>query len=271
VLLALAALFGVQASAAGAYSFPEIRDASAPEQYAFSMELSPQLHLEQIDERTVGVFYSDGFQSFVLDAGLAHAADGATVPTSLAMTGPEEVTLTVHYKAGNPAAGGAPFALPIIGGKGWEGGYRTTTVELNEPKPPPAAAPQSPPPPAAAPSPHVFVTRALGEGATFYRPRRFLLSADGTFGINGVDWHSYDGPTAKATGRAYVNDCDPDCADGHFSKPKVTLRLSKVVECGGRPLYARLSYRLTGSVPQGFPRHGTLSMLPRTGDGSPDC
>jgi hypothetical protein len=269
VLLALAALFGVLPGAASAFSFPDIRDASAPEEYALSMELSPQLHLEQIDERTVGVFYSTGLQSFVLEAEPAHAADGATVPTSLAMTGPKEVTLTVHFKAGNPAAGGAPFAFPISDGKGWEGGFRMTSTEMNESKPPPSAAPQAPP--TAAASPHVFVTRALGENTTFYRPRRFLLSADGTFGINGVDWRSYDGPTARATGRAYVNDCDPDCAGGHFSKPKAKLRLTKVVECGGRPLYSRLTYRLTGPVPHGFPRSGTFSMLPRASDGSPDC
>jgi hypothetical protein len=250
----------------GGMSFGTIKDASAPEEYAFTLDLSPQLHLEQIDEQTVGAFYPEGTMAWKLEAGPAHAADGATVPTDLAITGPAEVTLTVHHRDGNIAAGGVPFVYPISEGSGWEGGFQTSSSEMNEPKP--AAAP---PADAPAPPPHVFVTRSLTEGTAFYRPRRFLLSADGSFGVGAVKWLAYGGAAATATGRAFVDDCDPDCAHGRFMRPRAKLRLSKVVECGGRALYARLSYRLLGPVPAGLPRRGSLSMLPRAGDGSIDC
>jgi hypothetical protein len=55
------------------------------------------------------------------------------VPTTLRQTGREQVTLTVHYREGNPAAGGAPFVYPITAGTGWPGGFQTVIVEMNNP------------------------------------------------------------------------------------------------------------------------------------------
>ena len=65
------------------------------------------------------------------------------------------------------------------------------------------------------------------------------------------------GEVATATGSAYVNDCDPFCAAGHFYRPVAHLRLTKVVRCNGDYQYARLSYSLEGRVPSGFPRRGS--------------
>jgi hypothetical protein len=68
-----------------------------------------------------------------VNAEAAHDAVGTTVPTTLRQTGREQVTLTVHYREGNPAAGGAPFVYPITAGTGWPGGFHTVTVEMNNP------------------------------------------------------------------------------------------------------------------------------------------
>ncbi len=117
----------------------------------------------------------------------------------------------------------------------------------------------------------VRVVRALGEDKLYYRPHFFLLSGDGTFGMNRVNWQSYGGATAKATARAFVNDCIPYCAAGHVSHPRATLRLSKLVDCDGTPIYARLEYAIAGSLPKGFPRRGGYSMRPLGEDGKPEC
>jgi hypothetical protein len=78
----------------------------------------------------VQVVYTDGTESFAITAEKAHDADGARVPTTLEMTGEDEITLTVHHRAGNPAADGAPFDYPITAGEGWEGGpYQTVIVK----------------------------------------------------------------------------------------------------------------------------------------------
>lgn len=117
----------------------------------------------------------------------------------------------------------------------------------------------------------VRVVRALGEDKLYYRPHFFLLSGDGTFGMNRVRWQRYGGASAKATARAFVNDCVPYCAAGHVTHPQATLRLSKIVDCNGTPIYAHLEYAITGPLPKGFRRRGGYSMRPLGEDGKPEC
>lgn len=273
-LIACAGLLGAASAGAaevrplseGGMSFPVIRSVTDPEEYSFSLELSGELEPRQIDERQIGVFYSDDTLSYTLTATDAHDAQGATVPTTLLISGPKVITLTVAHREGNPAAGGAPFDYPIIAGSGWPGGFQTHSATIGEePRPAPAATTEP-----SAPQ-RVFVTHVLGEDKLVYRPHFFLLSGDGTFGVSKVRWQSYGEPVATATGRGFANDCIPYCAAGHFLHPRATLRLSKVVECQGKSVYARLRYALSGRLPEGFPRRGGFSMLPLDEDGKPDC
>jgi hypothetical protein len=89
--------------------------------------------------------------------------------------------------------------------------------------------------------------------------------------MNRVHWQSYGGANAKATARAFVNDCVPYCAAGHVTHPRATLRLSKIVDCNGTPIYGHLDYAITGPLPTGFPRRGGYSMRPLGEDGKPKC
>ncbi|MGH2939301.1 MAG: PASTA domain-containing protein [Solirubrobacterales bacterium] len=144
--------------------WPTITGPEAPEEYAYRVDLSPRQELVQLTPTEVGVEYSDGVMSFNLYAGQAHDVDGASVPVTLTMTGADLVTRTIRHREGNPAAGFAPFQYPILEGPGWEGGYRTISVELNEPKPPAAEPPLAPSPPAptcTVPSLHGFGLVAL--------------------------------------------------------------------------------------------------------------
>jgi hypothetical protein len=158
----------VNRSEGGLDWFPDIRGPEAPEEYPVRLDnLSPELGVRQVSDQEVVVEYvKSSVTAFSINAVPASAADGATVPTTLALTEDEDgpiVTLVVHYRAGNPAAGGAPFVFPIITGEGWEGGFRTTSVGLSEPKPPSATPPaqSSPPPPSCTvPSLHGFGLRA---------------------------------------------------------------------------------------------------------------
>jgi hypothetical protein len=52
----------------------------------------------------------------------------------LSVSGGNVVTITVEHRRESPAGGS--FVYPIIAGTGWEGGYRTISVELAEPPPP---------------------------------------------------------------------------------------------------------------------------------------
>jgi hypothetical protein len=111
--------------------FPEIHGLESPERYPLLVDLARRQELRQVSPTEVQVFYTDGTEAFVVTAEKARDAEGARVPTTLEMTGEDEITLTVHHRAGNPAAGGAPFDYPITAGEGWEdsGSFQTVIIK----------------------------------------------------------------------------------------------------------------------------------------------
>lgn len=157
----------------GAMTFSTIDGPGDPEDYCWEVSLSEGQELRQVDERKAEVFYSDGHFAFGIEAVEAHDAIGTSVPTSLAVTGTNEITLTVHHRAGNPVAGSAPFAYPISDGPGWEGGIQSVVVkgppDESELKPKPT------PPVEEAPVAHCSVP-AL-QGRTLRAARRALVHA----------------------------------------------------------------------------------------------
>ena len=131
----------------GAMQFENIRDASAPETFSWQVHLEEGQYLESIDVGTAEVFWDPEHPAFFIQAGAAHDILGATVPTSLSVSGEDEITLTVKHREGNPASGGAPFVYPILSGTGWEGGYVGNLVNMPPPEPI-----EGPPPPEEEPS-----------------------------------------------------------------------------------------------------------------------
>ena len=149
-------------------SFPDIHSPEDPEDYCWEVKLGEEEELRQIDDTHAGVFWEDGTRAMLITAQLAHDADGAEVPTMLAVTDPNLVTLTVHHRAGNPAAGGAPFVYPISAGGGWEGGFQSVEVKI-----PPTEQETNPPASPSAPTCEVPVL----QGRTLKAARKALLQA----------------------------------------------------------------------------------------------
>lgn len=120
----------------GGLSIGEITGPEAPEEYPFLMhELNSEMRYRQVSDQVVVAEYFDaGIVAAEIDAPLEHDAVGSNVPTSLRLTEGNVITIVVPHRAGNPAAGGAPFVYPIVEGKGWEGGFRTFQVSLSEPE-----------------------------------------------------------------------------------------------------------------------------------------
>jgi hypothetical protein len=135
----------------GGMTFAQIAGPTAPEEYSWEVQLSDDQVLEQIDERHAEVQYSDNETAFGIVAEPAHDADGSAVPTTLAVSATNIVTLTVHHRAGNPAAGGASFVYPVSQGLGWEGGFQTYYVQMPEPEPMPETLASEPAPPCIVP------------------------------------------------------------------------------------------------------------------------
>jgi hypothetical protein len=123
----------------GGYMFTTIHGPEDPEDYCWEVTLNDGQELQQVNDREVVVMSKSGAAAWVIVAAPAHDAEGASVPTTIAVIGEKEVTLTVHHRAGNPAAGGAAFRYPISAGQGWENGFATVTVQMPPAEPPPAA------------------------------------------------------------------------------------------------------------------------------------
>lgn len=96
--------------------------------------LGEDQELRPVDDRHAAVYFTEPEHlAFEIEAVAAHDAVGSAVPTSLAVTQPNIITLTVHHRAGNPAAGGSPFDYPVVAGVGWEGGFQTHAVVMPPP------------------------------------------------------------------------------------------------------------------------------------------
>lgn len=125
----------------GSMAFPNIQGPDGPEEFSWAVKLGDEYELREIDGTHAGVYWiGTETIAMTITAQLAHDADGANVPTTLAVTQPNIVTLTVHHRAGNPAAGGAAFDYPVTAGAGYEGGFQQYTVDmgpLTEQAPPP--------------------------------------------------------------------------------------------------------------------------------------
>jgi hypothetical protein len=125
----------------GAMTFKSIQGPDGPEEYSWEVQLDEEQELVQVDERHAKVMWSDGVHvAFWITAVEAHDAEGAAVPTTIAVSDGNVLTLTVHHRDGNPAAGGASFHYPVVAGVGWEGGFHTHYVQMPPGEMPPVPA-----------------------------------------------------------------------------------------------------------------------------------
>lgn len=103
----------------GSLSFPVIEGPSDPEAYSWEVVLGEGQELKSIDDRHAAVYYDDEHIASSITAEPAHDASGSSVPTSLAVSAGNVLTLTVHHREGNPLAEGQPFDYPVTQGQGW--------------------------------------------------------------------------------------------------------------------------------------------------------
>jgi sugar lactone lactonase YvrE len=110
----------------GLMTFQAIRDQSGSESYSWTVSLAAGESLEEIDEKHAGIFWDDGTQAMLIAAEAAHGADGSSVPTTLAVSDGNVITLMVHHRT-------AGTVYPVVAGVGWEGGFQTVQSEIVDP------------------------------------------------------------------------------------------------------------------------------------------
>jgi hypothetical protein len=115
----------------GVTAFQAIRDASAPEQYSWTVELGEgQTLVETESGQAANVFLSDGTAAMAIIPQPAHDATGANVDTSLSVSEGNVLTLTVHHQSKS-------YVYPVVGGANYKTGYESVTIYTPPPPPPP--------------------------------------------------------------------------------------------------------------------------------------
>jgi hypothetical protein len=114
--------------------------------------------------------------------------------------------------------------------------------------------PRPPAPPTKRPSAVVAQALASGvvgvvgiEGDVGVRPKRLLVSSDGT--LEQLRWKDWGDSSATATGDLRLRDCNPSCASGGIDMPKATVELSSPRLCGRATYFDRATVSVTGEEP----------------------
>src|SRR4051812_6683992 len=87
-----------------------------------------------------------------------------------------------------------------------------------------------------------------------FKPKTYLVACgDGSFSLVKMKWSSWGSKTAAGSGKAAINTCEPNCADGKFKRYKVTVKLTKPKTCSGVKVWTRLEIDFASSPPAGLP------------------
>lgn len=118
------------------------------------------------------------------------------------------------------------------------------------------------PPPAALVSTVPVLATTCGDGHApgSIRPRDYFLSCDSSDWLSQLRWSAWTSKEASAAGTEWLNDCEPDCADGHYTGYPVRVTVSGLAPALGNPgreRYVRYSLTYLRAVPPGLSRHRT--------------
>lgn len=107
----------------------------------------------------------------------------------------------------------------------------------------------------------VLVPRSVVNQELAYRPHSIAVAADGTFDFFEIHWITYGSSVARASARAYLRGCTPDCARGRVTRPKASLRFTNLISCHGAQVYSRVHFVLHGRVPEGRSHRGSTPLI----------
>src|SRR4051794_30054073 len=95
-----------------------------------------------------------------------------------------------------------------------------------------------------------------------FKPRHIIAACgDAGVEVRRAKWGSWHSKRARGRGRARVNDCNPNCAQGTSHRYKVRLRASNRHSCAIGPKHQFLTLKVIfrNNRPAGFPKRLTFS------------
>jgi hypothetical protein len=99
--------------------------------------------------------------------------------------------------------------------------------------------------------------------APVYRPRTLIIFPDGSFGVRPVRWSHWTVKRAEGRGTARADNCQPNCAQGHYRKDPVTVTLYKPRTVCGKRFFTAVRLHYTGKLPPGLKtRNSTFDVDP---------
>lgn len=87
------------------------------------------------------------------------------------------------------------------------------------------------------------------DGPRAIAPSTIFLSGDSTLYVENASWTSWTTTEATGSGAMIVNDCDPDCANGHHFRYPVSIQLDKPVKTSCDQIWSMNAFIFTGPVP----------------------
>ena len=93
------------------------------------------------------------------------------------------------------------------------------------------------------------------------KPKAVVFACgDGNFGVDHLSWVGWGGSRAIALGSAYLNDCKPYCAAGHFHRYPAILVASGTQRCpNGEHAYRTVTWAFVGRSPYPLSSSGTTN------------
>ena len=103
----------------------------------------------------------------------------------------------------------------------------------------------------AAPVPVIY-NYASGWGNPAVRPAWVVIGQGGSPMAHTWWWNTWNPTTAKSTGTLWVDNCIPNCAQGHESYHKLYVTLSGVKWRNGRAYYSVMTWYMPGYRLRGY-------------------
>jgi hypothetical protein len=109
----------------------------------------------------------------------------------------------------------------------------------------------------------VIVYSELGFGKPVVKPSLYQYNNHDY--VTGLHWSGWGTKTARATGTAHIDVCEPDCASGSYRTQKVKVALSKISVIRGRRAYGCLTLHFAAGKTERWLGCQTAAFAARTG------
>jgi hypothetical protein len=94
-----------------------------------------------------------------------------------------------------------------------------------------------------------------GCATTDYKPKDAIVACgDGNFQLRKMKWSSWGSSSATGSGKASLNTCEPNCAEGKFKNYAANVKLTKPKTCRGLgvKVFTRLEVDFKSAKPAGY-------------------